>query len=298
MSSKRLSLGTHFLSSKKKEDLTELFQSFDKDNDGKISCQEFNELLHSTGIDNTTAVTIMVKEVSNDNYLDFEGFAKIMRPTLSDPHGMTKKQQELKEAFDAFDKDGDGTINQVELQAMMEKLGDKISLEEAKLLIDEVDLDKDGAVNFNEFSVMMGVPVNKDIKIMFRIYAQSTQYINIQQLQHILTEIDISVSTESIRKTIDLNKDNKIDFYEFVIAMSYFIPSNQIEKEDRDMLSCFLYFDKDHDGRISQSELESVMKMLDAQLSPEEIKEMIKLADINKDGFVDFEEFRLLVASN
>jgi hypothetical protein len=25
---------------------------------------------------------------------------------------------------------------------------------------------------------------------------------------------------------------------------------------------------------------------------------MIKLADINKDGFVDFEEFRLLVASN
>ncbi|PHZ13301.1 calmodulin-like protein 1 [Rhizopus microsporus ATCC 52813] len=156
-----------------------------------------------------------------------------MRPTLSDPHRMTKKQQELKEAFDAFDKDGDGTINQVELQAMMEKLGDKISLEEAKLLIDEVDLDKDGAVNFNEFSVMMGVPVNKDIKI-----------------------------------------------------------------NDRDMLSCFLYFDKDHDGRISQSELESVMKMLDAQLSPEEIKEMIKLADVNKDGFVDFEEFRLLVASN
>ncbi|CAO3698303.1 unnamed protein product [Rhizopus microsporus] len=165
MSSKRLSLGTHFLSSKKKEDLTELFQSFDKDNDGKISCQEFNELLNSTGIDNTTAATIMVKEVSNDNYLDFEGFAKIMRPTLSDPHRMTKKQQELKEAFDAFDKDGDGTINQVELQAMMEKLGDKISLEEAKLLINEVDLDKDGAVNFDEFSVMMGVPVNKDIKI-------------------------------------------------------------------------------------------------------------------------------------
>ncbi|CAO3698301.1 unnamed protein product [Rhizopus microsporus] len=133
---------------------------------------------------------------------------------------------------------------------------------------------------------------------VFQIYAQSTQYINIQQLQHVLTEIDITVSTESIRKTIDLNKDNKIDFYEFVIAMSYFIPSNQIEKDDRDMLSCFLYFDKDHDGRISQSELESVMKMLDAQLSPEEIKEMIKLADINKDGFVDFEEFRLLVASN
>lgn len=69
MSSKRLSLGTHFLSSKKKEDLTELFQSFDKDNDGKISYQEFNELLHSTGIDNTTAVTIMVIKTMTHHYI-------------------------------------------------------------------------------------------------------------------------------------------------------------------------------------------------------------------------------------
>lgn len=80
-----------------------------------------------------------------------------MRPTLSDPHRLTSKQLELKEAFDAFDKDGDGFINVPELQAMMEKLGDKITLQEAQELIQEVDLDKDGVVNFNEFSIMMGV---------------------------------------------------------------------------------------------------------------------------------------------
>ncbi|KAG0736268.1 hypothetical protein G6F57_009397 [Rhizopus arrhizus] len=114
-------------------------------------------------IDNTAAVTSMVNQVSKDNNsLNFEEFATLMRPTLSDPHKMNKKQEELKEAFDAFDKDGDGLINQVELQAMMEKLGDKISLDEAKLLIEEVDLDKDGGVNFNEFSAMMGIPVNNN----------------------------------------------------------------------------------------------------------------------------------------
>jgi Ca2+-binding EF-hand superfamily protein len=80
-----------------------------------------------------------------------------MRPTLSDPHRLTSKQLELKEAFDAFDKDGDGFINVPELQAMMEKLGDKMTLQEAQELIEEVDLDKDGVVNFNEFSIMMGV---------------------------------------------------------------------------------------------------------------------------------------------
>lgn len=80
-----------------------------------------------------------------------------MRPTLSDPHRMTSKQQELKEAFDAFDKDGDGVINVNELQAMMEKLGDKLTLQEAQQLIGDVDLDKDGVVNFHEFCIMMGV---------------------------------------------------------------------------------------------------------------------------------------------
>lgn len=80
-----------------------------------------------------------------------------MRPTLSDPHRSTSKQQELREAFNAFDKDGDGVINVTELQAMMEKLGDKLTLAEAKELIDDVDLDKDGAVNFYEFSIMMGL---------------------------------------------------------------------------------------------------------------------------------------------
>lgn len=80
-----------------------------------------------------------------------------MRPTLSDPYRSTSKQQELREAFDAFDKDGDGAINVDELRAMMEKLGDKLTLQEAQQLIEEVDLDKDGVVNFQEFSVMMGV---------------------------------------------------------------------------------------------------------------------------------------------
>lgn len=90
-----------------------------------------------------------------------------MRPTLADPHRNTSKQQELKEAFNAFDKDGDGVINVKELQAMMEKLGDRLSMEEAQQLIEEVDLDNDGSVNFYEFSIMMGIqkPANsRDIK--------------------------------------------------------------------------------------------------------------------------------------
>lgn len=80
-----------------------------------------------------------------------------MRPTFSTPHRLTKKQQELKDAFDAFDRDGSGAINGEELYAMMKQLGEKITQEEAAQMIKEADHDKDGVINFHEFSLMMGV---------------------------------------------------------------------------------------------------------------------------------------------
>ncbi|KAI8375049.1 hypothetical protein EDC96DRAFT_437384 [Choanephora cucurbitarum] len=155
MSSKRISLGSHFLSRKKKQDLSELFTSFDRDKDGKISTSELKEMLNSACVDDPAVQNMVASQP--DGSLDFEDFANLMRSTLSDPHRMTSKQLELKEAFDAFDKDGDGVINVTELQAMMEKLGDKLSLQEAEDLIQDVDLDRDGVVSFNEFCIMMGV---------------------------------------------------------------------------------------------------------------------------------------------
>lgn len=61
MSSKRLSFGSHFLSSKKKGDLSELFTSFDKDHDGKISQSELQDMLHSAGVD-SASIPSMVKK--------------------------------------------------------------------------------------------------------------------------------------------------------------------------------------------------------------------------------------------
>jgi Ca2+-binding EF-hand superfamily protein len=110
-----------------------------------------------SSIDSTLKLKDIQGQQKTDEGLDFEEFAKLMRPTLSDPHRLTSKQTELQEAFHAFDKDGDGFINVEELQAMMKNLGDPVTLDEAKQLIEEADRDDDGVVNFSEFSVMMGI---------------------------------------------------------------------------------------------------------------------------------------------
>jgi len=50
-------------------------------------------------------------------------------------------------------------------------------------------------------------------------------------------------------------------------------------------------FDKDGNGKISKEELKLVMKNLGENLTDEEINEMIREADDDGDGHVDFDEF-------
>ncbi|CAO3619323.1 unnamed protein product [Cunninghamella echinulata] len=153
---KRLSF--QFLGGQKRKELEEMFNSVDKDHDNKISTNEFCEMLGSAGMDRKSMDAMLnTVQTDKDGNMDFDSFAKIMRPTLKTPLRMTSKQQELLETFKVFDKDGDGVINAEELAAMMQQLGDKISLEEAKQLISDVDDNHDGVVGFDEFAKMMGV---------------------------------------------------------------------------------------------------------------------------------------------
>lgn len=62
MNPNRLSLGSHFLTTKKKNDLSELFTSFDKDKDGRISNDELKDMLNSAGLNSTSLVNLIIQE--------------------------------------------------------------------------------------------------------------------------------------------------------------------------------------------------------------------------------------------
>ena len=66
----------------------------------------------------------------------------------------TDKEEELKEAFRVFDRNGDGFISAPELRLVMTNLGEKLTDEEVEDMIREADLDGDGLVNYDgEFSL-------------------------------------------------------------------------------------------------------------------------------------------------
>jgi hypothetical protein len=62
----------------------------------------------------------------------------------------TDSEDEVREAFKVFDKDGNGFISAAELRHVMTNLGEKLSDNEVEEMIREADVDGDGQINYDE----------------------------------------------------------------------------------------------------------------------------------------------------
>jgi len=66
-----------------------------------------------------------------------------------------KTEEEMREAFSEFDKDGDGTVTRGELGTVMQNLGQSATEEQLEEMVKDVDTDNDGTISFDEFKAMM-----------------------------------------------------------------------------------------------------------------------------------------------
>ncbi|XP_040207511.1 calmodulin-beta-like isoform X2 [Rana temporaria] len=142
------------------EGIIDAFRKFDKDGDGYIRADElrlvmmtFGELITDEEIDE------MIREADIDEVgkvnskgngtTDFPEFLTIMASELENP------DEDMREAFRSFDKDGDGYFGADELRLVMSTLAVQATDEEVDNMIREVDIDENGLIAYEEFVQMM-----------------------------------------------------------------------------------------------------------------------------------------------
>jgi len=136
-----------------------------------------------------------------------------------------EKLVELRVAFDLFDNDNDGKIDLAELGKAIEKMGQKLSMEDLREIVKEVDSDYNGTVEFDEFISLM----------------------------------------ESKMKDVD---------------------------SEEELYEAFKIFDKNGNGKVSKSDIRSVLSSLREMISPQELQDLMDKYDIDKDGYLNYEEFK------
>ena len=137
---------------------------------------------------------------------------------------------EFREAFQAFDKDGNGSITTKELGTVMRSLGQNLSEAEIKEMIDIVDEDKNGTIDFQEFLHLMArkmkiIGKEEELLDAFNILDRDgSGKISKYELRYIIMSTDSKIKgddIEDIIKTIGTDEEGKIDLQDFIdILMS------------------------------------------------------------------------------
>merc|ERR1719461_1228456 len=122
--------------------------------DGSVDSSQVSRIMKAIGQNPSEAeIQDMVNQVDKDGTgsIDFPEFLLMMSLKLDSENA----EDEIREAFQVFDGDGNGFINRQELAVVMGNLGESLTQEEIQGMIDQADIDGDGVINYEEFYTMM-----------------------------------------------------------------------------------------------------------------------------------------------
>ncbi|XP_042504557.1 probable calcium-binding protein CML11 [Macadamia integrifolia] len=135
-------------------ELREIFRSFDRNNAGSLTQLELGSLLRSLGLKPSPEqleALIQKADKNSNGLVEFSEFVALVAPDLL-PAKPPYNEEQLRQLFQVFDRDGNGYITAAELAHSMAKLGHALTAKELTGMINEADTDGDGRISFEEFS--------------------------------------------------------------------------------------------------------------------------------------------------
>merc|ERR1711892_24822 len=150
----QISHATEGLTEEELQEYRDIFSFFDRDGGGSITTVELGQVMRTFGWTPTEGeLQELIGEIDQDGNgcITFNEFVWLMTREIHDG----EIEEEIREAFRVFDREGHGFITVPDLTEVLQKLGEKLSTEECQELIDEADIDGDGNVNYEEFVTML-----------------------------------------------------------------------------------------------------------------------------------------------
>ncbi|TDH74183.1 hypothetical protein CCR75_003046 [Bremia lactucae] len=140
-----------------------------------------------------------------------------------------EQQQEIREAFDLFDTDGNGTIDAKELKVAMRALGCEPKKEEITQMVSDANKDGTGTIDFSEFLELMTSKMSEqdsreEILKAFRLFDDDqTGKISFGNLKRVAKELGENLTDEELQEMIDeadRDGDGEISADEFLRIMT------------------------------------------------------------------------------
>ncbi|XP_055710544.1 uncharacterized protein LOC129806174 isoform X1 [Phlebotomus papatasi] len=142
------------LSDEQKADIKEAFDLFDTEASGFIDVKELKVAIRALGFEpKKEEIKKMVAEIDKDGTgkVSYDEFLQLMTVKMAEKD----TREEIMKAFRLFDDDETGKISFKNLKRVAKELGENLTDEELREMLDEADLDGDGEVNQDEFLRIM-----------------------------------------------------------------------------------------------------------------------------------------------
>jgi calcium-dependent protein kinase len=136
------------------KNLKDIFLAIDKNGDGTLTFTEIEEGLKKMKIPDWESLLESLKNADTDSSGTVD-YTEFIAATLDSQ--IYLKEEYLKAAFDMFDKDGSGKIDNEEVIVLLngEELKSLASKDAIGIALHEIDANGDGEIDFDEFKQMM-----------------------------------------------------------------------------------------------------------------------------------------------
>ena len=145
-------MSSHSIQEERKQLISEVFDMFDKDQNGTIQASELHSVLESLGRnsnDDDVNQFLTKLDVDENGVVSKDEFMAAVDEIYSFPQSTV---DEVVQAFQIFDINGSGKITVDEMKTILLKFTNDFSERDVASIFELIDVDQDGKVSYAEFA--------------------------------------------------------------------------------------------------------------------------------------------------